>query len=161
MQYLAKATETIFDVALANDIPIDIIMQVCNDNDISIDDSFTSLEINASLVSIVLPSEIVADDLTELPTTGSITVSNGQSIFDVALMAHGNLDNVFKIVKENNLSSINAYLKPRRNITYKISEIVDTKIRALIEVNKWVFNTSDPIIISGKSFDSSFNNSFQ
>jgi len=162
MQLRLKSTDTIFDACIAANVALESCITVLNDNGYDLEDSIGSqtIEIDNSLISVLVPISIRATDLIEENPNKTLVVKNGQSIFDIALMAHGAIDNMFVILQDNNFSSINDYLLPNSTLNYSINDVVSRKNKFVIDINGWVFNTSDPKIISGQSFDESFDNSY-
>ena len=157
-----SSTDTIFDACINSSVQISSCIDLLNRNGYDLMDSIGSqtIEIDSDLITVEVPATIRATTLVEENPNKNLVVKNGQSIFDVALMAHGAIDNLFLILQDNNFNSINDYLTPKMVINYNTNDIVSRKNKFVIDINGWVFNTSDPKIISGESYDESFDNSY-
>ena len=162
MQLRLSSTDTIFDACINSSVPIDSCMELLNNNEYDLNTAIGSqtIDIDSSLIMVEVPAMIRAVDFVEENPNKTLVVKNGQSIFDIALMSHGAIDNLFLILQDNNFNSINDYLTPKMVINYNTNDIVSRKNKFVIDINGWVFNTSDPKIISGESYDESFDNSY-
>lgn len=162
MQLRLSSTDNIFDACINSDVALESCITLLNDNGYDLNTAIGSqtIEVDSNLISVLVPSSIRATELVLENSNKTLVVKNGQSIFDVALMAHGAIDNLFLILQDNNFSSINDYLLPNSVINYNTNDVVSRKNKSVIDLKGWIFNTSDPKIISGESFDESFDNSY-
>jgi hypothetical protein len=86
-------------------------------------------------------------------------VTDGQSLFDVALQKYGNVSSVIDLVVSNldQLVNIN-----NGNITNKTVDVPDSSLKLVQDLllKKININTSNPIINDGYSFDLGFSEGF-
>ncbi len=84
------------------------------------------------------------------------TSSEGQSIFDIAVILKGDFTKAVQIANENNLSLSNFI----PNGTEIKTEVEENFVTNLISRNKLGVNTSDPAVFSGKDYNNDYNNDF-
>jgi hypothetical protein len=82
--------------------------------------------------------------------------TEGQSIFDIAIILTGDLTRAVDIAKVNNLSLSN-FIPNNTVIEYDLEENFVTNF---INNNKLGVNTSDPAVFSGKDYNNDYNNDF-
>lgn len=58
----------------------------------------------------------------------TLNVKQGQSIYDICLQAYGTLNQLYKLIQDNNISNINAYIPPKTVITFDETLIQDAAI---------------------------------
>lgn len=82
--------------------------------------------------------------------------TEGQSIFDIAVIFKGDFTRAVEIANENNLS-LSSFIP---NNTVINSEIESNFITNFINNNKLGVNTSDPAVFSGKDYNNEYNNDY-
>jgi len=82
--------------------------------------------------------------------------TEGQSIFDIAIILTGDMTKAVDIANKNGLSLSN-FIPNGTKIEYEIEENFVTN---LINRNKLGVNTSDPAVFSGKDYNDDYNNDF-
>ena len=82
--------------------------------------------------------------------------TEGQSIFDIAVILTGDLTRAVDIANQNNLSLSN-FIPNNTVINY---DLENNFITNFINDNGLGVNTSDPAVFSGKDYNSDYNNDF-
>ncbi len=74
---------------------------------------------------------------------GSITIGvyEDQSVFDLVLMTYGNMENLYKMIQENNFGSINYTPKTGDTVTFQRSQITNVTFYNEVIKNRHVFST--------------------
>ena len=83
---------------------------------------------------------------------------NGQNIFDVALMTHGNIEGVTDLLRSNEGLSINDNINSGTVLNYTETPNAFTDF---VETRGVVVATEETENNTGRSFDSGFDNSFK
>lgn len=91
--------------------------------------------------------------------TKTVTVLDGQTIFDLSLQLYGSVEFVYKIIQDNpTITDIHYQGLKGMSIVY---DIQDGDITNFFSVNNINISTDYPIINDVRSFDDSFNLSFR
>lgn len=122
--------QSIFDIANNIGYTIDNVYKLIKENPFitSIDYDFNanpgqiisydgSFKVKKPQAIFQYASRVVSD-------TGALKAQNDQSLFDIALMSTG-IENVYKIIKDNNLSNINNTTLEGKIITFALKDVKD------------------------------------
>ena len=93
----------------------------------------------------------------------SISAHSGQTIYDLCLMTYGNLGNIFKLIKENNIDNLNKVDLTGKVLTYDINFIQDRLYWKNLNNNNIVINTgggNGSILTIGRAFSNGFSLAF-
>jgi hypothetical protein len=82
--------------------------------------------------------------------------TEGQSIFDIAIILTGDMTKAVDIANKNGLS-ISNFIPNNTVIEYDVEENFTTNF---INQNKLGVNTSDPAVFSGKDYNNDYNNDY-
>lgn len=162
MQYETRDGQTIYDIALQT-VGLENIYSFIRANSEITDINFSFDNKNLSTTFIppppVSPPELMAK-ITVAVTTKSIIGREGQSLFDITLMTTNDLGSIVQFSRDNNISNVNQTALLGKSFTFEIDSIKDISIYNYMVQKSTVISTIDPKIISGKSFDKSFDKSF-
>lgn len=90
--------------------------------------------------------------------TKSVTLKDGQTLFDISLQLYGSIEYVYKIIEDNpTITNIHYPNLTGLSITYEEQGFDLTKY---FKTNEISITTGYPEINTGHSFDESFNLSF-
>lgn len=94
----------------------------------------------------------------QVPKSTTYFVKDGQTIFDLALGLYGNLEKVYKIIKDNEniIPYINKSLSAGKNIVVTPEEADDTTLTSYFIKNNITLNTSIPEVNTGSGFTIGF-----
>ena len=67
------------------------------------------------------------------------TAQRGQSIFDLALLTYGSLDNVVKLMQSSDMRNINEEDLSGKSFSFEVENITDASFANKIKDNKLVF----------------------
>jgi len=90
----------------------------------------------------------------------TITVRDGQSIYDIAMQYYGDTSAALKVVQDNNLTNLNAQLFGGQTLQIDTTFSVDSVLATFFSQQRITHATSDPKVIDGEQFDDSFDESF-
>lgn len=114
--------ESIFDVLAKNNIPLDNLYEVLQDNGISLESSVKTIAVKEYPQ---IPPELKTPS-NSTNSIGMIKVLEGQSIFDVCLMTYGSFENMYKLIQDNDIDSINDNEIAQKTLTFDKDSIYDT-----------------------------------
>lgn len=138
LEYKVKDGQNIYDVASLVYGSPSYAIKLAQDNYVAI---------SQDLTGITLTYDSTIKDTTafsirtrpEKETTGYITATDGQSIYDIVLMTSGSLESVFQFIQDNNIVSIGSGVQAGQEYIYTISKgaLIDyfTKNRTIINTN--------------------------
>lgn len=99
------------------------------------------------------PSKIVSNPFV------TIVSHNGQTLFDLVLMSYGNIENLYKMILENSISTVNEVNLSGERITFDSTLVNDTLFYNWLVKYKIVINTGESTF-EGKAYNESYNISF-
>ena len=164
MIYKVQSGQTIFDIAIKTYGAIEYVYKLIEDNDFieSIDYDF-DVNPNAEIYwdetyATPVAPELVLSDQATASNLQSITATNGQSLYDLCLMAYGDLTLMYKFLQENNIS-LNSNNINGKMFIFNTDLVSDKGFYNYLRNKSKVINTLDGTF-SGKAYNKSFNISF-
>ncbi len=142
--------KNIFDVALEVYGDISYAIKLVNDNTINLStNDITGL--NLTFDETIKETKVIPP--IKPNNTKSIFTTDGQSIFDVAILTSGSMDSIFDLIQSNNITDINSTVTPNLQFTFSTENNNLTKYFHLKDI---VLNTSNPKYKKGKAFSIGF-----
>lgn len=92
--------------------------------------------------SIPLPAPLNQSSSTPANSIKKLKLKEGQSIFDACLMTYGNLENIYKLLQDSGIDSINSKGLAQKALTYDSDIIEDNAVYETIKSNGFVFSTA-------------------
>jgi len=159
--YRVPEGDNIFDVALATYGTVENAIQLLIDNkidglDFDLKGKALTLKFDETLV-FQKESPLVKQTKSKIITTH--IVSDGQSLFDVALQVGYTLDSIIELARKNFIS-INDNLRSQQVLNFDTEKVLFVPFSNELRKTKYIINTSQPKTIAGASFDDSFDDSF-
>ena len=112
---------------------------------------------NTFVVSV--PAQLDRSSTVTEVTEASINTVDRQTLFDLCLMSYGNLENLYKLIADNSISTVDEVNLNGRVITFDKTLISDNIVYNWINKYGVVMCTGDGIY-SNDSYNGSFNISF-
>lgn len=153
-EYKVKDNQDIFAVAVELYGSPAYAFKIANDNDLEINDSLTGLTIEYDETikdDILTPFLIVTEPSKNLVQT-FIPASN-QSIFDIALMTTGSIENIIQLVKDSTIEYLNSDISPSDRFYYTDS---GNDVKRYLSLTGRVFSNKPDETDISREFDDSF-----
>lgn len=159
--------QTIYDVLLNTYKSLDLTYKLIQENPTidSVDtDLDTLLGISVSwdeTFSLPLTAQIIFKQTEPENNIASIIATEGQTLYDISLMTYGNLDNFYKMLQDSQID--NSDTSRLRGLAFNFDKnlINDFQYYKNLVSTGYIINTGDSQAKKGKSFDLSFDKSFE
>ena len=123
---------SIYDLALQTGYTLDYVYKLIQENSIlqNVDTAppkLNTINYNNSFVPKVI-NKLTIDKSKAVSNYATLTKFDNDTIFDLVLKSYGVMDDVYKLIQQNNLTNVNDVVVNGKIITFTISEISDYSV---------------------------------
>ena len=160
-----KLGQSIYDLMLATYGSLELTYKLIqeNSNITSLDFDFDAnpneiIEYDNTYV-VVIPVQLKRNAIIVEVSEGSISTVDRQTLFDLCLMSYGNLENLYKLIVDNSISTVDEVNLNGRVLIFEKTFINDNILYNWVNKYSVIMCTGDGID-SNDSYNGSFNISF-
>lgn len=141
-EYASNYGESIFEVAVKTYGSSEYIFKLIEDNP-SVFENLGSLTITGQVIIWDDAYKISSAGLVAVPVVNDAVIVGqwGQSLYDVCLQTYGSLNNLFVLMRDNEISNLNAQLLSQRVFTFDKRLVADNIILKRNEREKIIYST--------------------
>lgn len=156
--------QNIFDLVLSTYKDLNLTYKLIQENP-DLDSIEFDFENNSNVVisydptfSIPLPASLNQNSKEELSPIKTLKLVENQSVFDASIMTYGNLENIYKLLQDSGIDSINETDLAQRTLTYDSDLIDDNALYNAIKSKGFSYATAIgrsggiPTLIIGDTF---------
>jgi len=166
MQYAVKDGQDIYDIIINTSGSIEGVyaLILANPTITNIDFNFNqnpNVVVSFPAPPSKRPADVSIKNNVDDPT-GVIVGREGQSLFDICAMTTNNIDNIYEdIILKNGISNANQTYLIGKSFSFDKTKIKDIGLYNYLRTKATSISTIDPAILTGKSFNKSFNKSYK